>query len=399
MIKRILFILLIGLLIAGFGLVVMREPGFAIFSFGEITIEMELIKFYFALIAGFIVLYIFFRLLGYVFRLPRRIHAQRNQKHQLETLLGMENTILAARKFDWNAALRSVMTNVKSSPIKLSQNLLATQYAQSLGNIKLRDTQLAKIRSAEGGNMLANALEAEFALDENQANKALLLVTDKNTDDPVFLNILARAYLQNKDAVELDNVLSKLVLHVGKSNQLHNTFIDSLKYLTHFYDENANGEQLASLWKRYSKFIASEAPLLQKLVHGLARNHENVLAEQIITAQLKDHWDEQLVQEYGLLTLGNNEKRINQAETWLQHHKESAGLLLTLGRLHKKEKLWGKAKSYLESSLSRKPLAMAYAELAEIHEYLDESADAQRCAKKGLHIATRDQSLKTKRTF
>jgi HemY protein len=98
------------------------------------------------------------------------------------------------------------------------------------------------------------------------------------------------------------------------------------------------------------------------------------------------------------LKLDNVAQRVRQSEDWLQNNKDSAGLLLTLGRLYKTQKLWGKAKNHLESSLSRKPLVGTYAELAELHELLDAPVDAQRCAKKGLHIATRD-IVKAKRTF
>ena len=124
-------------------------------------------------------------------------------------------------------------------------------------------------------------------------------------------------------------------------------------------------------------------------VHALIKHQQDTLAEQIITMQLDKHWDDNLVVEYGILNIDNVEQRIKLAESWLDKHKYSAGLLLTLGRLSKKQKLWGKAKKYLESSLSRRPLAVTYAELADLHEQLNETADAQRCAKKGLHIATR----------
>ena len=64
-------------------------------------------------------------------------------------------------------------------------------------------------------------------------------------------------------------------------------------------------------------------------------------------------------------------------------------MLVTLGRICNKAQLWGKAKAYFESSLTRKPLAETYAELAALHEQLDELEDAHKCAKKGLKLATR----------
>ena len=399
MIKRILFVLLIGLLIAGFGLVVMREPGFAAFSYGDVTVETKLVKFYFAVIVMFIALYIVLRLLGYLVRLPSHMHSKRQQKRQLEIMQGIETSVLSAGHFNWDAAMRDAVTHIKQSPIKQAQRVLAARFAHNAANTQMREKHLSKLRQLSDGGSLANSLEAEFALDDDLPDRTLALLRDEGDENAYNLNSLAQAYAQTNNIAGLETILPKLHLHAGKAKRLQKTVIASLEWMINHYDENANAEQLAALWKTYSKHIQSDNPLIQQYVHALVKNREDVLAEQIITTQLKDHWDEQLIREYGALSLDNVQQRIKQSEQWLQKHKESAGLLLTLGRLYKREKLWGKAKSYLESSLSRKPLAATYAELADLHEFLNESTDAQRCAKKGLHIATREQSIKTKRSF
>ena len=399
MIKRILFLLLLALIIAIFAIVVLREPGFAVFSYGETTVEIPLVKFYFAVIALFIVLYILFRLLGYIFRLPGHLHSKRQHKRQLEIMQGIESSILDASQFNWESAMRSSTTHVKHSPMKRAQQILAARFANNAGNMQAREKHLAKLRKLENGKALANSFEAEFALEDNNPDRALSLLRDQSKENIYNLNSLARAYIETKNIEGAESVLPKLHLHAGKTKRIKQTVLASLNWVINYYDENAQAERLADLWKTYSKHIQSDTPLLRLYVHALSKNRQDVLAEQIITTQLKDQWDEQLIREYGVLALDNVEQRIKQAESWLSKHKESAGLLLTLGRLYKHEKLWGKAKSYLESSLSRKPLAETYAELADLHEFLDEPTEAQKCAKKGLHIATRDQAIKTKRTF
>lgn len=399
MIKRILILLLLGLIIAGFGLVVMREPGFAVFSYGDTTVEIPLIKFYFAVIVLFVVLYILFRLLGYIFRLPGYLHGKRQHKKELEIMHGVESSVLDASQFNWDSAMRNSATNIKHSPIKRAQQILAARFAHNAGNFQAREKHLSKLRKLENGNALASSFEAEFALEDNNPDRALTLLRDQNEENIFNLNSLTRAYVETKNIEGVERVLPKLHLHAGKSKQIQRTVLAALNWIIDHYDENAHANQLADLWKTYSRHIQSEPELLRQYVHALSKNRQDVLAEQIITTQFKDQWDEQLIREYGVLALDNVDKRIKQAESWLPKHKESAGLLLTLGRLYKREKLWGKAKSYLESSLSRKPLAETYAELADLHEYLDESTEAQKCAKKGLHIATRDQAIKTKRAF
>ena len=399
MIKRLLFLLLLGLIIAGFGLVVMREPGFAVFSYGDTTVEIPLIKFYFAVIVLFISLYILFRLLGYFFRLPGHLHNKLQRKRQQEIMQGVESSILDASQFNWESAMRNCATHVKHSPIKRTQQLLAALFSNNAGDMHAREKHLAKLRKLDNGNALANSLEAEFALEDNNPEKALSLLRTENEDNIFILNSLARAYVETKNIEGVEKVLPKLHLKTDKTRRTKKTILSSLAWVISHYDENAHAEQLAALWKTYAKYILSEPMLLRQYVHALSKNRQDTLAEQIITTRFKDQWDEYLIREYGVLALDNVEQRIKQAESWLSKHKESAGLLLTLGRLYKHEKLWGKAKSYLESSLSRKPLAETYAELADLHEYLDEPTEAQKCAKKGLHIATRDQAVKTKRAF
>jgi HemY protein len=128
--------------------------------------------------------------------------------------------------------------------------------------------------------------------------------------------------------------------------------------------------------------------LLEQYVWRLNQHQQDILAEQIIVSSLQQEWNERLVQIFSLLKLDNVEQRIKLAQQWFIEHKDSPSLLLTLGRLHKQKKHWGQAKNYLESSLSQQPLVETYAELADLHEHLNEIADARRCAKKGLHLAT-----------
>ena len=70
--------------------------------------------------------------------------------------------------------------------------------------------------------------------------------------------------------------------------------------------------------------------------------------------------------------------RIQQAEAWLEQHPSDPNLLLALGRLCRRQQLWGKARSYLEASLSVWASAIAHIELARLLTALEESEAAQR---------------------
>ena len=398
MIKRILFILLLGLLIAGGAMLIMREAGFAVFSYADTTVEIPLIKFYFGIVAAFILLYFLFRIIGAIFRLPKRIKHKRQNKRNLEIMHALESSMLEFSQFNWTDALRTATRHIKHSPMKRAQHLFAAHCAHNSGQKETRDAHVSSLRKLKGGAALANTIEAEFELEDGHAEKALLKLHEESTDNICNLNTLSHAYIKTGDIKGLENTLENLLPHADKAARIQYTVKRGLRWMINHYDINSSDTELAGLWKIYYKQLKANPDLLHAYVHTLVKHGRDTIAEQIIKTQLDESWDEILIQEYGLLKIDNVEQRTKQSEDWLNQHKESAGLLLTLGRLYKKQKLWGKAKSHLESSLSRKPLISTYAELAELHEQLDEPIDAQRCAKKGLHIATRDV-VEAKRTF
>ena len=66
--------------------------------------------------------------------------------------------------------------------------------------------------------------------------------------------------------------------------------------------------------------------------------------------------------------------RIERAESWLLEHERDAQLLATLGRLCAQAELWGKARSFLEASLSFEESRVAHLELARLAERLGKAA-------------------------
>jgi HemY protein len=102
-------------------------------------------------------------------------------------------------------------------------------------------------------------------------------------------------------------------------------------------------------------------------------------AQRIIEDALEEHWDSALVLAYGETGCVSADVlgRIAQGEKWLQQHPRDEALLLTLGRLCRAQKLWGKARSFLEASLAVKPARIAHLELACLLEELGEPGPAQ----------------------
>ena len=92
---------------------------------------------------------------------------------------------------------------------------------------------------------------------------------------------------------------------------------------------------------------------------------------------------------YGRIQGGGAEKQLRRAEEWLKAHAEDGALLLTAARLCMAMELWGKARSYLESSLAMAPGTDAYALYGRLLNQFGEEANAAVAFRSGLGLVTR----------
>jgi HemY protein len=95
---------------------------------------------------------------------------------------------------------------------------------------------------------------------------------------------------------------------------------------------------------------------------------ESLAAEKLLREALDDQREPLLVRLYGDLVLADTLAPLERAENWLRKSPEDPDLLATCARLALHAELIGKARSYLEASLARKPSAensLLYAELLE----------------------------------
>jgi HemY protein len=103
---------------------------------------------------------------------------------------------------------------------------------------------------------------------------------------------------------------------------------------------------------------------------------------------LNRQWNSELVELYGQIELNDPSHQLAVAEGWLKQHPEDAVLLLTLARLALKNKLWGKARSYLEASIAIAPSPESYQQLGLLLEGMGESDKAMECFRAGLGLAS-----------
>ncbi|MDO8932479.1 MAG: heme biosynthesis HemY N-terminal domain-containing protein [Rhodocyclaceae bacterium] len=136
--------------------------------------------------------------------------------------------------------------------------------------------------------------------------------------------------------------------------------------------------QLVRYWNAMPAADRLEPRLAQQAVRTLASTGGCAEAANLIEDFLDERWDSAVVSVYADCEGGDTLARIAHAEKWLLSHPRDEQLLLALGRLCRQQKLWGKAQSYLEASLSVRPTRGAHIELAQLLESLERGDEANR---------------------
>ncbi len=115
--------------------------------------------------------------------------------------------------------------------------------------------------------------------------------------------------------------------------------------------------------------------------------------EQLIIKSLDQKWDNRLVEAYGLFKAIDPNQQLRRTEKWLGDYAKNENLLLALGRICIRARLWGKAQSYLEASIGVNAMAASCLVLAKLlGDQLQENDKASQYYKKGLQLCLSEEA-------
>ena len=140
-----------------------------------------------------------------------------------------------------------------------------------------------------------------------------------------------------------------------------------------------DGAALGAYWKQIPTNELQDRGLIERVLPLLARVGHGELARKQVERLLDERWDSDLARQYAWCAVGEGDVRacLEKAESWLPQQARDAGLLFSLGQLCINAQLWGKAQSYLESSIQHGATVEAYLALAHLLESLERWDEAQ----------------------
>lgn len=394
MLRPLLIFMVFLALFAGIILYVMQAPGLAVFTYGDVMVELPLVRFVVGAGAAVVVLYLALRLLGLVFNAPLRLRTARSRRRQRKAAVDTSQGLVMFATGDWRQAEKLLIRGAGEARSAHINYIWAARAAQQNGDHEMRDRYLEQAeKSMPEKQSVLDILRAEFLLQQGLPEQSLACIepfSGKIASNPKIAGLFASAYEQLHDWQQLAAIIPDLEKNHGICPEiLEKIRKNTVCGLLEASKRGETAEDIEHLGKRFRSTIATDDMLAVAYVQALRAQGRHRAAAALVTDMLDSHWSPELVRQFGLLEHADATSALQQAERWIARHDHDASLHLTLGRLCKRAELWDKARNYLESSLDSEPLTETCAELAALHEHLNETETAYHYTKKGLGLATR----------
>jgi HemY protein len=364
----------------------LADRGYVLVNFRGYVVEMSVPGLVILLVLG----YLFVRALVAVADAPRRWRAARSQR-QLERRDGdLTAGLTQLIEGNWARSERLLTQRLKHADAPLANYLLAAHAAQLQGAVDRRDQwlELAQGISADGATsaLLTRAELQLTAGDAAAAVETLQTLEQQKADQPAAAALLARAYRVLDDRAQLLALLPRLARAPLLATEREE--LAKLAVQGELERPDLTSDRLAEVWNALPSEVKAAPALIAERARALERLGRGDEAERELRAALKRDWHAGLVQRYGEVRGADAAKQLKQAETWLKNYPDDAALLLAAARLSMAAELWGKARSYVESSLSLAPTADAYALYGRLLTQLGEDDGALGAFRSGLKLVT-----------
>ena len=363
----------------------LADRGYVLVNFRGYVIEMSVP----GLVIVLVLVYLFIRALVAVADAPRRWRAAREQRLLVRRDSDLTTGLTQLIEGNWARSERVLTRGLKHADAPLANYLLAAHAAQLQGAADRRDQwlELAQGVSADGAtSALLTRAELQLAGGEPAAAVATLETLEQTGDQPAAVVLRARAYRALDDRAALLALLPRLArapLPAAERDALA-----TLALQGELARPGLTGERLAEIWGSLPSELRAVPALVAERARALDRLGRGDEAERELKAALKRDWHPALVQSFGEVRGADAAKQLKQIETWLKSYPDDAALLLAAARVSMAIELWGKARSYLESSLALAPTADAYALYGKLLTGLGEEGRALLAFRSGLQLVS-----------
>jgi HemY protein len=356
-----------------------HNPAYVLLVYPPYRIEVSFTFFISLLLLTFIFVYGLVRMIAGVLHLPGYVRRFRSDRRQAKIRKLLNEELGAFFEGRYADSEKSAKRAMKLGDTADFHHIIAARSAHELREYKKRDAYLSDAEGKKSGDSTMRLVTTgKFLLDQHDTRGALNVLQEiRDSGVKNHLGALSLELKANQQAGNWDEVLNVLY-QLDKRAGIDATQLSQLRQQAWLgkirQQKDLTGltyclKDIPADFKRRGKIAAATA--LALIQYG-----GDSLAQQLLTDSLNAQWDSELVALYGDCKSGEVIAQIKQAEKWLAHNNQDAGLLLALGKLCFYQKLWGKAQNYLDASISIAPSHGAYTVLGQLAERLGKPAEA-----------------------
>lgn len=357
-----------------------HNPGYVLLVYAPYRIEMSLTLFVLALLAGFAVLYQAFQLAFGILGLPEYVRRFRGQRAQDKARKSEHAALLAFFEGRYPAAERAARQAMQAGESYGLMSVVAARSAHEQYQPERCAAYLDELQSRDAAEAtLGRITRARFLLDAKQPKEALEVLKplrEKGGKRHIgAMRLALRAHQMSGDwdaALSLAEQLEK----VGAVDPLLAEQVRRQGWQEKLQAAGRDGVTLTRVWLSIPVALRRQPRVAATAARAWLALGDCQAAHPILNEALEAQWDAELVELYGDCGGEGVLARIEQAERWLKSHPRDASLLLALGKLCMHQGLWGKARSYLDASLSVQPSRAAWLALGGLAEKLEQPEQA-----------------------
>ncbi|MDR1888745.1 MAG: heme biosynthesis protein HemY [Zoogloeaceae bacterium] len=339
------------------------------------------------LLLAFILAYGVIRALIFSLSLPERARAYQQQREQAQAQAAMEEAIRLFFAGRYGHALRAAENAWKAGQFTSTATLIAARSAHRMREAEKVALWLERARASNPETTAAtHMIAAEMALELGDAQTALGHLQELQTRHGRHIAALRLEMRARQSSGDVQGVL-KLLRQLEKRGGMSTEAAQEIRRKAHqqaLAQRQADAAQLLDYFQALPKKERTPRLALaaaRNLHHAGADEAAAEIVENAIAALEGDDWLPELAALYGQLAAPTGKAltaRIARADGWLLRHPKDNLLLLALGRMCERQQLWGKAKNYLEASLSVHASRETHLALARLLDALQETEAANR---------------------
>lgn len=331
------------------------NEGYALFVSPPYRVELSLNTLLILVVLAFAVMHGMLRVAARVARLPREVREHRRRQQRERARARFDAAVVAlieGRSGKARQYADETLAIPQSTPVAALVGARAAldtrDYDAALTLLQRPDAQATSLAVPR------LMLEAEVALERGHASDALARLADLRREAGLHtaalrleLRALTAAGRHGDVPALVDQLVKRNVYDTQQGQVLRaHAHAEAIAALAH----DATG--LRAYWARLTDAEREQASVAEAAARALLAQGADREAAEILVRALEQQWEPRLLQLYAECRTPDPTRQLDTAERWLVEHNQDAALLYALGRLCERQKLWGKAQTYLEASLA-----------------------------------------------